>query len=146
MLDLSFVRDNLPLVEEKLQQRGMNPDAVLGDFRTLDAERRRAITQVESLQAQRNRASEEIAGLKKTGQDASPQIAETKDLREKVQEREKAAAEYETRLRDILAGIPNLPHASVPVGQGAEDNLEVRRWGSPPKFDFPPKPHWELGE
>jgi seryl-tRNA synthetase len=124
----------------------MNPDTVLGDFRTLDVERRRAITQVESLQAQRNRASEEIAKLKKTSQDASPQIAETKDLREKVQEREKAAAEYETRLRDILAGIPNLPHASVPVGQGAEDNLEVRRWGSPPKFDFPPKPHWELGE
>ena len=146
MLDLNFVRDNLPLVEEKLRQRGMNPDTVLGDFRKLDAERRRAITQAESLQTQRNRASEEIAKLKKTGQDASAQIAETKDLREKVQEREKAAAEYETRLRDILAGIPNLPHASVPVGASSEDNREVRRWGSPPQFDFTPKPHWELGE
>src|SRR6266852_765416 len=146
MLDLNFVRDNLALVEEKLRQRGMNPAEVLKDFRIIDGERRQAITAAETLQAQRNRASEEIAKLKKSGQDASPQIQETKELRERIQESEKKAAEQETRLREILASLPNLPHASVPVGTSVEDNVEARRWGAPPQFDFKPKPHWELGE
>lgn len=146
MLDLSFVRDNLPLVEEKLRLRGIDPETALKDFRTLDIQRRQAITDAETLQAQRNRASEEIAKLKKNGQDASAQIAETKDLRERVQEKEKAAGELEDRLRELLAGIPNLPHASVPVGKSAEDNVEVRRWGAPKEFSFTPKSHWELGE
>jgi seryl-tRNA synthetase len=146
MLDLNFVRDNLALVEEKLRQRGMDPAEVLKDFRTIDAERRQAITQTETLQAKRNQASAEIAQKKKSGQDASAQIQETKDLREKIQLCEKKAAEADGRLREILTSIPNLPHASVPVGSSAEENVEVRRWGTQPQFDFKPKPHWELGE
>jgi seryl-tRNA synthetase len=146
MLDLSFVRDNLPLVEEKLRQRGMKPAEVLKDFGQVDAQRRQAITSAETMKAHRNRASEEISRLKKGGQDASAQIAETKELREQIQELEKAAEEYDTRLRQILVGLPNLPHASVPVGKTADDNVEVRRWGTPPKFDFAAKPHWEIGE
>src|SRR5271166_2271835 len=98
------------------------------------------------MKAQRNRASEEIAKLKKSGQDATALIAETKELRQQVDELGKAAEEYETRLRQVLVGIPNIPHASVPVGKSADDNVEVRRWGAPPKFDFAPKPHWEIGE
>src|SRR5438477_5253987 len=108
--------------------------------------RRQAITGAETMKARRNQASEEIAKLKKAGQDASAQMAETKQLREQIQEKERAANELEVRLREILAGIPNIPHESVPVGKGTEDNVEVRRWGTPPKFDFTPKPHWELGE
>jgi len=146
MLDLNFVRDNLPLVEEKLRQRGMKPSEVLKNFAQVDAQRRQAITSAETMKAQRNRASEEIAKLKKSGQDASALIAETKNLREQVEELGKAAEEYETRLRQVLVGIPNIPHASVPVGKSAEDNVEVRRWGSPPQFDFAAKPHWEIGE
>ena len=146
MLDLNFVRDNLPVVEEKLRQRGMDPAEVLQDFRALDAQRRQAITEAENAKAQRNRASEEIAKLKKSGQDAAALMAETKDLRERIPELEKSAKEYETRLQDILAGIPNLPSETVPPGKSAEDNVEVRRWGAPPKFDFAPKPHWEIGE
>jgi seryl-tRNA synthetase len=145
MLDLNFVRDNLPLVEEKLRQRGMDPAAVLRDFREVDTQRRQAITEAETTKAQRNKASEEIAKLKKSGQDASAAMAQTKDLREHIQTLEKTAADLDTRLRDILAGIPNLPHASVPIGHGAEQNVEVRRWGTPPKFDFTPKAHWDLG-
>ncbi len=145
MLDLNFVRENLPLVEEKLRQRGMDPADTLKDFRELDTQRRHAITEAETSKAQRNKASEEIANLKKSGQDASSAMAETKDLREKIQTLEKTAAELDTRLRDILAGIPNLPHASVPVGPSAEQNVEVRRWGTPPRFDFTPKAHWDLG-
>jgi seryl-tRNA synthetase len=146
MLDLNFVRDNLALVEEKLRQRGMNPAEAVKDFGAIDTERRQAITQNETLQARRNRASEEIAKLKKSGQDASALIQETKDLREQIQVSEKKAAESEARLREILTALPNLPHASVPVGKSAEDNVEARRWGAPPQFDFKPKPHWELGE
>jgi seryl-tRNA synthetase len=146
MLDLSFVRDNLPLVEEKLRQRGMKPAEVLKNFAQIDAQRRQAITSAETMKAQRNRATEEIAKLKKSGQDASSLIAETKELREHVEELGKAAEEYETRLQQILVGIPNIPHPSVPVGKSADDNVEVRRWGNPPTFDFAPKPHWDIGE
>lgn len=145
MLDLNFVRENLPLVEEKLRQRGMDPAAVLRDFREVDTQRRQAITEAETSKAQRNKASEEIAKLKKSGQDASAAMAQTKDLREKIQALEKTSGDLDVRLRDILAGIPNLPHASVPVGNSAEQNIEVRRWGTPPQFDFAPKPHWDLG-
>jgi seryl-tRNA synthetase len=145
MLDLNFVRENLPLVEEKLRQRGMDPAAVLRDFQEVDTQRRLAITEAETSKAQRNKASEEIAKLKKSGQDASAAMAQTKDLREKIQTLEKTADDLDVRLRDILAGIPNLPNASVPIGHSAEENVEVRRWGTPPTFDFTPKAHWDLG-
>jgi len=145
MLDLNFVRDNLPLVEEKVRQRGLNPAEVLKDFREVDSERRRAITEAETRKAQRNKASEEIAKLKKSGQDASAAMAQTKELREQIQALEKTATDLDARLRDILVGIPNISHASVPVGNSAEENVEVRRWGAPPKFDFTPKAHWDLG-
>jgi len=146
MLDLAFVRDHLPLVEEKLRQRGMNPEAVLGDFYTIDLDRRSAITKAETLKAQRNKATEEIAQLKKNKQDATALINETKDLRETIAEAEKIAEEADARLRNILTGIPNLPDDSVPLGTSEADNVEVRRWGTPRQFDFTPKPHWELGE
>src|SRR5260221_340534 len=128
MLDLNFVRDNLALVEEKLRQRGMNPAEALKNFGVIDAERRQAITQNETLQARRNRASEEIAKLKKSGQDASALMQEAKELREQIQVSEKKAAESEARLREILTTLPNLPHASVPVGTDADQNVEARRW------------------
>jgi len=146
MLDLNFVRENLAQVEEKLSQRGMNPAEVLKDFQAIDAERRQAITQTETLQARRNKASEEIARLKKNKEDASALIKETQELRGQIQEGEKKAADADARLREILTAIPNLPHSSVPVGTNESANVEARRWGTPPKFNFAPKPHWELGE
>ena len=111
MLDLNFVRENLPRVEEMLRQRGADPAAVLRDFREVDTQRRQAITEAETMKARRNKASEDISKLKKSGQDATAAIAETKDLREQIQAREKTAADLDARLRDILAGIPNMPHA-----------------------------------
>jgi len=145
MLDLNFVRENLGLVEEKLRQRGMDPAAVLKDFRAVDTQRRHAITEAETGKAQRNKASEEIAKLKKSGQDASSAMAQTKELREKISTLEKTATDLDERLHEILAGIPNIPHASVPIGHSADENVEVRRWGTPPKFDFTPKAHSDLG-
>jgi seryl-tRNA synthetase len=146
MLELSFVRDHLPEVEAMLSHRGMDPGVLLKDFRTVDAQRRQAINSAETLKAHRNRLSEEIGTRKKSGLDATDLMAETKDMRTQIQELEKAAEEYDARLSEVLVGIPNLPHSSVPVGKSAEDNVEVRRWGTPPAFDFTPKPHWELGE
>jgi seryl-tRNA synthetase len=145
MLDLNFVRDNLPRVEEMLRQRGADPAAVLKDFLAVDTQRRQAITESETMKARRNKASEDIAKLKKAGQDATAAIAETKELREQIQILEKTAADLDARLQEILSGIPNVPHESVPVGHSEEENVEIRRWGAPPKFDFTPKPHWELG-
>jgi seryl-tRNA synthetase len=146
MLDLNFVRSNLPLVEEKLRQRGMNPEEVLQEFPALESKRRQAITEAETTKARRNRLSEEIAKKKKSGEDAAELMAETKAMREQIQELEKSAAEHATRMQQILDCIPNLPSDTVPAGKSAEDNVELRRWGSAPRFDFAPKPHWELGE
>ena len=126
----------------------MDPAAVLQDFHSLDQERRTAITLSEVFKERRNRASEHIAVLKrqKREQEAIAQISDLKELREKIAEAEQRAEVLDARMRDILSGIPNLPQDSVPVGPSAEYNVEVRRWGSPPTFDFTPKPHWELGE
>ena len=146
MLDLNFVRDNIPKIEQMLRNRGMNPDAVLRDFRTVDAQRRQAIQSAETVRAERNRLSAEIPKMQKAGQDASQLIADAKDMRVQIQELEKASQEYDASMSEVLVSIPNVPHESVPVGTTAADNVEVRRWGAPPKFDFTPKPHWELGE
>ncbi|HZR64600.1 MAG TPA: serine--tRNA ligase [Terriglobales bacterium] len=146
MLDLAFVRGNLPKIEEMLHNRGMDPAAVLRDFPTIEAQRRQAIQSAETLKAERNRLSAKIPAMKKSGQDTTQIVSDTKAMREQIQELEKAAEEYDARMIDVLVGIPNMPHASVPVGSSADSNVEVRRWGTPPKFDFKPKPHWELGE
>ncbi len=146
MLDLAFVRNNLPLVEEKLRQRGLDPKPAVGDFVSVDEQRRKLITEIEQLKAQRNRASEEVAKAKKSGGDAGALIEQTRELREKIEQGEGAIGKIEEQLQSILASLPNLPHESVPMGKTTEDNAEVRRWGAPPKFDFAPKPHWELGE
>lgn len=146
MLELSFVRDNLSKVEEMLRSRGMDPDVALKDFHQVDAQRRQAINSAETLRAERNRLSGLIPGMKKSGQDPSALIEQTKEMRGQIQDLEKAAEEYDGRLTELLVGIPNVPHASVPLGKSADDNVEVRRWGTPPSFSFSPKPHWELGE
>jgi len=146
MLDLNYVREHLPEVEEKLRQRGLNPEELLGGFRDLDTRRRQAITAAETLKAERNKKSEEVGRRKRAGEDATALMEETKSLREEGERQEKVAAQLEEELRNVMWQIPNLPHASVPVGRSEQDNVEVRRWGTPPQFSFQPKPHWELGE
>ena len=143
MLDLSFVRDNLELVKQKMRERGLAD--ILGNFESLDRERRRLLTEVEGRRARRNRVSDEIAALKKQKQDASALIAETKPLGEEIKQLDEQAKACDERLREVLRLVPNVPHASVPVGSTAADNQEVRRWGQPRQFDFTPKAHWDLG-
>ncbi len=149
MLDLNFVRANLELVEAKLRARGMDPDALIGNFRELDQERRSRITQAETLQAQRNKLSQEVARSRKAGADASQITAvmdQTRELKQETDALERSAAEAEEAMRALLATIPNLTQDSVPAGKSEAENVELMRWGQQPAFDFAPKPHWELGE
>ncbi len=149
MLDLNFVRANLELVEENLRARGLDPGALLGDFRELDRDRRARITQAESLQAQRNKLSQEVARSRKAGVDAAQVAAvmdQTRELKQETEGLERSAALAEERMRDLLARIPNLTQDSVPFGKSEAENVEVSRWGQQPAFDFTPKPHWDLGE
>ena len=143
MLDLGFVRSNLSLVREKMKDRGIA--GILGDFEALDVERRKLLSEAEALKARRNTVSNEIATLKKQKQDASAQIAEMKRVGQQIKLLDEQAKAADDKLRDLLRKVPNVPHESVPVGRGSEDNQEIRRWGEPRKFDFEPKAHWDLG-
>jgi seryl-tRNA synthetase len=155
MLDLNFVRENLPVVEEKLRQRGMDPAAVLKDFREVDTQRRQALEMVQKRQQHRRLDSERVGEFKKRQKKGTATeidlremeslILQSKTDGDLIAQLEADAAAKDLKLREILAGIPNLPHASVPIGHSAEENVEVRRWGTPPAFDFTPKPHWDLG-
>ena len=144
MLELAYVREHLERVKKSFHDRGLG-GAGLDEFMARDQERRDAITQVETLKAERNRASGEIGRLKKEGQDASALMAQMKETSARIKQLDKRAAELDQEMKDFLLTVPNLPHQSVPVGRSAADNAEVRRWGEPPKFDFEPKAHWDLG-
>jgi seryl-tRNA synthetase len=144
MHDLNYFREHLDVFAEMAKKRGATLD--LDAFRTLDKERRELITTTEQLKAQRNKANDEIATLKKAKQPADEKIAEMKQVSERIKQGDERIAQLDATQRDFLLTIPNVPHSSVPLGHGAEGNVEVRRWGTPPKFDFTPKPHWEVGE
>ena len=148
MLDLNFVRANLPQVEEKLRARGADPAALLGDFNLLDQSRRDAITQSEQLKARRNELSQQVGALKKAGKndEAAAVMDETRALKDKLDELDKAAAALDDQMRLSLARIPNLTRDEVPTGRNEEDNQIVKLWGEKKSFDFEPKPHWEIGE
>jgi seryl-tRNA synthetase len=146
MIDLAFVRANLALVEEKLRSRGADPTVALANFGEVDRERREAITQVETLKAQRNKLTEEIAKLRREGSDATLQTEQTRALKTEVETLEAGAATADERLREMMQTLPNLPQDDIPVGKDEHGNREEKRWGKRPAFDFPAKPHWEIGE
>jgi seryl-tRNA synthetase len=144
MHDLNHFRENLPLYERMAVQRHASID--FDAFRALDRQRRDAITAGERLKADRNRASEEIARRKRAGQDAADLLAQMKRVSDEIKRADEQITGFDARLQDFMLSVPNLPHSSVPVGSDASANVEVRRWGAPPKFDFTPRPHWEVGE
>jgi seryl-tRNA synthetase len=144
MHDLNYFRDHLEEFAEMAKKRNTTLD--LDGFRALDKERRELIRENEERKAGRNKASEEIARRKKTQENADAILAEMKQVSEKIKQADERISELDTKQREFLLLIPNIPDKSVPYGKGSEGNEEVRRWGSPPKFDFRPKPHWEVGE
>ena len=144
MHDLGYFREHLKEFVQMAKNRGALID--FDGFRALDQERRERITAAERLKAERNKASEEIARRKKAGEDASALLAEMKRVSEEIKIASDRADELDATLKDFMLTVPNRPHSSVPVGHDASANVEVRRWGAPPKFDFKPRPHWEIAE
>jgi seryl-tRNA synthetase len=150
MLDLQFVRANLELVEAKLRARGADPAALLGDFHALDRARRDAITASEQAKARRNELSQQVGALMKAGnkEQAAALQEETRQLKDKLDELDKTAAQLDEQLRLSLASLPNLTRDEVPAGKSEADNVTVKTWGQIPTFpaDYTPRPHWEIGE
>jgi seryl-tRNA synthetase len=145
MLDLRFVRENIELLKEKLTLRGEDLD--LNPFIQVEEERRELIQKVEALRSERNQVSDEISRIKQEGRELSLHVlAEMRQVSQSIKLRETDLRKREEELLAFLLIIPNIPHASVPLGKGEEDNKEVRRWGEPPAFAFEPKPHWDIGE
>ncbi|MQL53022.1 serine--tRNA ligase [Desulfofundulus thermobenzoicus] len=144
MLDLKFVRNNPRLVEESLQKRGAAVS--LKPFLELDARRREKLVVAEQLKNRRNVVSEEIGRLKKAGREARDMVLEMRQVSQQIKELDEEIRDLEEQIQVALLNIPNIPHASVPVGRDDADNVEVRRWGDPRQFDFPARAHWDLGE
>jgi len=144
MLDLKFIRENLEVVKNKLSQRNLeiNLDYVI----EIDQKRREILQEVETLRNERNTVSEVIAAAKKAKKDATAEISRMKEVAQKIKELDIKREEIEATLRDQLLRIPNIPDETVKAGKDPSDNVQVKRWGEPPQFDFDPKPHWEIGE
>ena len=144
MLDPALVRDHMDDVRRGLRNRGLNLDAELEQLATLEARRRRLIPEIEGLKREQNAAGDEVARAKRQGKDASGIFAANKARAQQIRQLEIQLDQVEQQRSALLMTIPNLPHASVPVGASAEDNQELRRHGEPRAFDFDPKPHLSL--
>jgi seryl-tRNA synthetase len=144
MLDPKFVLENLDSVLNRLADRGERPN--LDEFVRASERKKGVLRRVEDLRAERNKASETIARLKASGQDAAALILEMRKVGDEISRLEEELKGLDEEIRRTLLNIPNIPHASVPAGRGSPDNVEVRRWGQPPAFDFKPEAHWDVGE
>jgi len=144
MLDLRFVRKNLDQVRQALANRQMTLD--LDHFARLDEQRRAVLTQVDALKSERNASSAEVARLKRAGQDATALLERLSDVSERIKALDEEARRADEESEAFLLAVPNLPHATTPVGKDETENPVVRAWGEPPEFDFAPREHWELGQ
>ena len=144
MLDMKFVRENLDAVREMLKNRCNDLD--LSAFAAIEETRRRILREVEEKKARRNAVSKEIGVRKKAGESAEDVVAEMRALGDEIAALDEDLRDVETKLRDLLLRIPNMPKADVPVGKDETENPEVRRWGTPRAFSFAPKAHWDIGE
>jgi seryl-tRNA synthetase len=145
MIDPAFVRDHLEEVRAAFRNRGLDVDSDLEQLATLETRRRRLIPEIEGLKREQNTSGDEVARAKRQGQDATPLFAASKARAQQIRQLEIQLDQTEHQRTTLLLTLPNLPHASVPVGRTAEDNQLVRRHGEPPVFDFDPRPHWEIG-
>lgn len=144
MLDLKTVRNNLDTIKTMLKNR--NNDLDISVFESIDGERRNKLAELESLRHERNKVSEDIAVMKKNGEDASALINEMKEVSARIKTLETGMDEIQEQLDDLLMGIPNIPHETVPVGKDENDNPVIREWGERKEFDFEPLSHWDIGE
>jgi seryl-tRNA synthetase len=144
MLDVKVLRENLDEVKARMATRGGTID--WNEFVALDRERRDALANIERLKEKKNRLSGEIGKLKKSGADPTTLMREVEEVSEAIRSSEGPLAEIEAKFERFMLTLPNLPNPSVKIGKNENDNREVRCWGEPPKFDFEPKNHWDIGE
>ena len=143
MLDNKFLNQNLDIVQTALVNRGH--DADLETYKNLDAGRKAALSEIEKLRHRRNVVSDQIAALKKEGETAEDMIAEMREVSQRIKDLESDLSLDEEKIHAFLLGLPNIPHVSVPAGQTEDDNVILRKNGTPPSFDFEPKAHWDIG-
>lgn len=144
MLEIKFVRQNLLIVQKALSDRGKTADLEI--LSQCDVRRKTVLLELEDLRCRRNTVSEQIAVMKKSGENAEQQVLEMRDVSLRIKTLEKSIAEIEEKLQEIILGIPNIPHATVPIGKDSADNPVYKTNGIPRSFDFEPLPHWTLGE
>ncbi|MDX2497559.1 MAG: serine--tRNA ligase [Desulfobacterales bacterium] len=144
MLEIKFVRQNLEKIEISLANRGDTAD--LETFKDSDTQRKSLLLEIETLRHRRNVVSEKIAGMKKNGEDADDLVTEMREVGGRIKTLELHLTENEEKINQILFGLPNLPHTSVPIGKDSSENPVLKKTGTPPDFDFEPLPHWTLGE
>lgn len=143
MLDLKYLRNNFEEVKQSLQHRGEDLTD-LGRFEELDVKRRTLIAETEKLKSRRNEVSQQVAALKREKQDADHLIVEMRQVGDQIKSFDDELRMAEEDLDKLLMSIPNIPHESVPVGETEDDNVEIRKWGEIPNFEFEPKPHWDV--
>lgn len=143
MLDLKFLRANFNEVKEKMKFRGEDLSD-LDQFEDLDQKRRELLVQTEELKSKRNEVSQQVAMLKREKKDADHLITEMREVGDRIKSLDEELRTVEENLERLLLSIPNIPHESVPVGGTEDDNVEVRQWGEVRKFEFEPKPHWDI--
>ena len=143
MLEIKYLRQNLSTVQEALKTRGHQAD--LTAFQKLDDERRTVLQEIESLRHERNVVSDRVAEMKKAGEDAEAIVVEMRAVSSKIKDLDKKLSESQGAIDDFLLVLPNLPHATVPIGKDETENAEVRKVGAIPEFEFEPQPHWDIG-
>lgn len=146
MLDLRLIRERPEWVKERIKLKGENADSEIDRILELDKKRRELLVEVEALKHERNVVSEEIAKRKRSGEQVQELIENMRALSERIKQLDAMVSEVEKEINQLLLVIPNIPHESVPIGSDENDNVEVMRWGEPRKFDFEPKPHWEIAQ
>ena len=146
MLDIRFVRENAELVKEACRRRFKPMDEVVDELVEIDAQRRKLNAKTDDLKAQQNRASKQIPVMKKNGEDTTELMAQMKEIAEESKKCGEELAKLEDRQLELILRIPNIPNEAVPYGKDDTENVELRRWGEPRKFDFEPKAHWDLGQ
>ena len=146
MLDIRFVRENAELVKEACRRRFKPMDEAVDELVAIDAERRKLNAKTDDLKAQQNRASKQIPVMKKNGEDTTELMAQMKEIAEESKKCGEELAKLEDRQLELILRIPNIPNEAVPYGKDDTENVELRRWGEPRKFDFEPKAHWDIGQ
>lgn len=146
MLDIKIIRENPDKVKEALKTRNADYDCYIDEILEIDEKRRKLSTETDALKAEQNKVSKQIPIMKKNGENTDAVMAEMKEISEKIKNDNAIISELEAKQRDTLLRIPNIPSETTPIGKDDSENIELRKWGEPSKFDFEPLAHWDIGK